>query len=645
MISRLEKKTLVRLGLAALIVRFLYFIQHLNSPFFARPLLDQRYYELCARQLAGMGGELISGFRPLLYPAFLSIFCRLDPEGGILWAIVIQHLFGVLMTLLIAIGTSILFKNASAGIAAGILFCLSGPPLFFEGKLLITTLFSLLLLLFLLSVLWAIAEQRATRAACLWLLAGILLGFSAQARPNALPLALSFPAVSIYRWLFANRKMPFARRRSFPTVQALMPILAVPALLTIQLVFAAWNTSYSNSFSLTPQAGGINFYLGNYHKADGMIPRQDRHVVYEGSYRDPIQEMSEQVFREVTGTTGAASPVEVSAFWKRRAFAEIKADPARWLGLMVKKTWLMLWSHEVPNNFSLGFAAMHDTPILRWLPIHWWLLLALFPWGIHALLQAKQHETILVLLSFLALFASTIILFFVNSRYRVPLWPCMAMIAGGGTIRLYAAIKTYQLPLRTSLASAFLLALSLINWFGIPPDPIENDLSMRANALYENGRNEEALLDINQCIEAAPGNPRYHFIRGNVLLAQNLHQEAIASFLKAISLNANDPRFHNNLGLALEHAGYLSKAETAYSKALQLRPTDQRAQMNLALLAIRTGNLKQAEQLLNPLLRKRPDDVLLRCAQAVLTFKKTGDDAMRAKAIDLHETMAQQLLH
>ena len=82
-------KPLAWLGIFALLVRFAYLIQHSFSPLFARAVLDQKYYDMCARQLAGLGGSVIDGFRPLLYPLFLSFFYRMDPQGGRVFALII----------------------------------------------------------------------------------------------------------------------------------------------------------------------------------------------------------------------------------------------------------------------------------------------------------------------------------------------------------------------------------------------------------------------------------------------------------------------------------------------------------------------------------------------------------------------------
>lgn len=629
----MKTKPLFYLSLSALIVKILYFFQYAASPFLGRPLLDQHFYDLCARQLAGGGGELIDGFRPLLYPLFLSIFYSMDLDSGILLSLIAQLVMGVSMTLLVTLLSMRLFSNEKAGIISGMLFALSAPPLYFEGQLLIVTLFSFLLLILWVVIFQALEKKPVKRTAFLWILSGIALGLAAQARPNALPLILFFPLLTGLRFL--KTKQLFTSSR---------PLLAVPGLLIIQVLFGAINAQYSGTFSLMTQAGGINFYLGNSQKADGMIPRQDRHVSYDGEYRDPIQVMAEQGYREETGATGPLAPKAVSNHWKQKTIDEIKANPARWVRLMAKKSWLIFWNHEVPNNRSFEFAATQDTPMLKWLPVRWWLLLALFPWGVAALLKKDKGEQVLWIGSFFILFSGTIILFFVNSRFRIPLWPGMAVVAGGGAMYLWNSIQARDISKLPLIFSLILLPVSLINWFHIPPDPIENDLSMRAGAYYEQGRYDEALDDAFQCLEFAPNNPRYHFLLGNILLAKEDYAIAINAYLKAISLNAEDPMFHNNLGIAFESLEDYEKAEIAYRKALELRPNHRAARTNFMLLLIRTGKLERARGMLNELLSENPDDPTLSSARAILIYKETGNQKALDTARQLNPALVKLLI-
>lgn len=199
-------KTLLRIGFFALIIRFLYFILHASSPFFEKPLLDQQYYDLCAKQLAGAGGGIIDGFRPLLYPLFASMFYRMDLGSGMLFTIIAQHLLGIGMTIMVAWLAMRFFESTKAGFIAGLLFCLSAPPLYFEGELLIATLFSFLLLLLWLLYLAASETASIRRGILLWLGAGATLGLAAQARPNALSLMLCFPLISLFRFILSKKQ-------------------------------------------------------------------------------------------------------------------------------------------------------------------------------------------------------------------------------------------------------------------------------------------------------------------------------------------------------------------------------------------------------------------------------------------------------
>jgi regulator of sirC expression with transglutaminase-like and TPR domain len=354
--------------------------------------------------------------------------------------------------------------------------------------------------------------------------------------------------------------------------------------------------------------------------------------------------MAEQGYREDTGVTGPVSPKAVSNHWKQKTIDDIKADPARWIRLMAKKSWLMFWNHEVPNNRSFEFAATQDTPLLRWLPVRWWLLLALFPFGIAALVKHGKSEQILWIGSFFILFSGTVILFFVNSRFRIPLWPGMTIIAGGGALYLWNSMQARCIPKLPLIFSLILLPVSLINWFHIPPDPIENDLSMRAGAYYDQGRYDEALTDAFQCLEFAPNNPRYHFLLGNILLAKEDYATAINAYLKAISLNAEDPMFFNNLGIAFETEGDYETATTTYRKALELRPKHRAARTNLMLLSIRTDQLERAESMLTELLSENPDNPTLVSAKAIMLYKETGNQKALDYARQLNPVLVEQLI-
>ncbi|MDX1632341.1 MAG: glycosyltransferase family 39 protein, partial [Thermoanaerobaculia bacterium] len=175
------------LGLASvgLLIRLLYFTEHLSSPFFGVAILDEAFYDAVARAL--LAWEEVTaidpGFRPLLYPAFLAVAYGIGGTWDVVTAVGLQHLLGIGAGLLVAWIAVRLSGSRRAGFGAGLLYLLAGPPLYFEGERLITTLFTFLMV----GVLAALvrAEKRPENPGR-WILAGLVAALAAMARPNAL---------------------------------------------------------------------------------------------------------------------------------------------------------------------------------------------------------------------------------------------------------------------------------------------------------------------------------------------------------------------------------------------------------------------------------------------------------------------------
>ncbi|MEO1369433.1 MAG: hypothetical protein AAFX50_19825, partial [Acidobacteriota bacterium] len=370
---RRRRRLLLWLVAGGVVLRFLYFVEHTGSAFFRVPILDEAFYDGVARALvAGQDLQLINpAFRSLLYPAFLAAFFSVG-DAGVPFALAAQHLLGLGTSVAVALLSIRLFGRVTAGAFAGGLYLLAGPPLFFEGELLVTTVFTHLGVLLLLHL----ASVRAESSVWKWVAAGALLGVMAAARANALILAVAFPLAAA--WL------PGAASR---TRRALLAGAALAGLLATLVASAAVQAPHVGRFQLVAGGGGVNLYLGNKRGADGMVPRQDRHQSYDSSYRDSVQLFAYAVYREETGDdTSPPDPSKVSRFWLGRTAEEIGADPLAWLGLMAKKALLLTWNREIPNNKSYAFIAAEESRLLGLLPVRFSLLLALAGVGACALL-------------------------------------------------------------------------------------------------------------------------------------------------------------------------------------------------------------------------------------------------------------------
>lgn len=565
-------------GATALVVRLVGVVQEARSVFFAFPVLDERYYLGAARALLGLPeGVALDGFRTLGYPVFLAFFLGVaGPEDGAVAALLAQHLLGVATGVLVALTARRWAESDGAGLAAGALWALAGPPVFYEGQILATTLFTFLMAL---QVFLATGGGLRRLGA-----AGAVTGLLARVRPNGLLFAAAYAAAPLWE----------PRRR-----RALVALVPLAALAAVHLAGSLAETPWTGRWVPLAGSGGVNLYLGNERGADGLVPRQDLPVPAVEEYRDSVQVWSEMEFaRDFPGEE--ATPAAVSRYWTERTKAEVLGCPGCWLRLMGRKATALFAGREVPNHRSYAFTAREEVPLLGWLPVRWWLLVGLAPLGVAAMLASGRRREALWGLAFAFLHALGVLLFFVNSRYRLPLWPPACAWAGLGLVELrrLGAGRRWG---RLAAGSAAALLLAGLSWgvSALLPLPADGrDHFYRSLAGQQRGRTLEALEDARRAVGAAPRDPAYRVQVGNLLLALGRPGEAAAALAAAVRLDPAQPIAHNNLGVALEGAGRVEEARATYRAALRLAPGYRPARENLALLELGQGRFDAAREAL-----------------------------------------------
>jgi len=583
-------KALVFTALAAILIRFLYFFEHSGTAGFAVPLLDQKYYHLFAQAIAdGEDLRRFGGFRPILYPLFLSFFYKTLGGAGSIAAVFAQHVLGTITALMAASIAYILSnRRGVAALAAGLLYAMAAPPLFYEGELLIATMMAFLCAAQLLLI--AIAAQKPWKAAWpWWAAAGLAAALAAQARPNIL---LFFPVYALVGGVVAWRN-----RSPGP----LVILAALPVILAVQAGFGFVNQWQSGRYQFVTSAGGINFYVGNNARADGMIPRAAFSTTYKGEYRDSIAAFAEVGYRRAMAERGlepSSDPGEISRFWYRETFRDIQEDPGRWAGLMLKKTLLVLGNYEIPNGESFTFSAREESWLLKLSPVRWALLLALVPAGLWLAWRSGNRLLLSFLLLFLCLYAASFILFFVNSRFRIPLWPGACVLAGCGVsylVELGRAARWSEF-VKPAAAGAVLGIFSLALAGLAGGEDFSRPYYFRSLANYEIGQYDAAKADILKSIELKPATGDIAMHHGNVEFQRGNYQEAISIYQHALELEPGEPRTFNNIGAAHEELGQMQDAYEAYLAALDLVPDHQTALVNAALLELRAGYTERAAE-------------------------------------------------
>jgi Flp pilus assembly protein TadD len=623
--SGVFKKYLVYLFLLGLIVRAGFMVEHAHTPSFGVLTLDQKYYDTAARMiLAGEDLHPLRGIRPLLYPMFLAVLYKLGGTHGIDLVVAGQHLLGVLTGVLAAVLGARLFRHRLSGLTGGVLYLLAPVPLYFEGELLVESSYVFLICLVLLLILHA-ADVAGWKAGLLWVLCGAMTVLTAQERSNFFIFMAVYPLLAGWGWWRSRQR------------GALLPLLGLIGAVVMAIPWGFVNKMQSDHFMVMPSEGGVNLYLGNKRTADGMAPEQERRVTYGRRYEDSVEIWAREGYEAAMRAQGLPpekNPMAVSKYWTGRAIDEIKAAPDAWLRLLARKCWLMFWNAEIPNNKAFAFLQT-EYVWLRLLPVRWVVLLMLAPAGIWAAAKWGNRYALFLLLFYASLYSAVNVAFFICDRYRYPLWPVMASIAGGGLLAFVETIRRrcWRGALGLTAGMALMAAISLPNWFGAKLPSFARDYLFRSIAWYEKGYFPEALSDIDRSIALDPGDATALHHRGNVLLALNRFDEARLEYEQTLKITSEDAGVWNNYGIALDGLGRTNEALQAFRRAMECQPPSESAFLGLAFLQIKSGRLDDAAGALDQLekLEQGPNAAVL-AIRSVLARRR--GDAAQAVALE-----------
>lgn len=409
---------------AGLVVRIVYFAQLAGSDLNDLLVLDTRfYYELSMQLLGGSGmpGGAIS-FNPL-YPAFLVLVFRLFGDS-LTAARILQGVIG-LFTILLAYRAGTLLsvpgrgkrsRGGPIGLFAAVLTLLYGHFLLYEGSLLATTLVTFLLLAVFVIALVLDQDTRGVRAAVPaskrvppWLLAagaGLLIGAGALGRPNLFFLL----AAAVPLWILLRHPN---RRRGLRN--ALLCVLGTVLILLPPIIY---NAARTGRFVPVTTHGGINFYIGNRPGSTGKYdPPEGMRTDMRGLVED-----ARIVAEQRTGSP--LTDAEVSNYWFREALQSISRDPARWIYLLGRKLLIFFNGVELADVLDISFYR-EACPVMRMLFVPFAVISPLSILGMIVLARSRHNRSIVFL--FVGAAIASVLLFYVNSRYRVPAVPILIL--------------------------------------------------------------------------------------------------------------------------------------------------------------------------------------------------------------------------
>jgi len=579
--------------MAALVLRIIHIATIQNSPFFTYPVLDNLMYDEWGRSIAA--GELLGErifFQDPLYAYFLALIYAVFGHSYVV-VMAIQSLLGALVPALLFFATRRWFSRGAA-LAAAAIGALYLPAIYYEGMILKSWMALFLVAL----LLWLLSRAAADPCRWCWLSGGLVLGLACLTRGN---LLLFLPVVLV--WACLQRPGQEERRRLLAGALLLLAGAAI-----VLGASASRNRLVGGEWVLTTSNAGQNFYIGNNpHNSSGeyqFLPFVAPNPKHEE--RDFALEAERRSGR-------AMSAKEVSRFWFSEAGSWIGAEPLAWMSLMWSKFRIYWGAYEIPDNLDY-YLYRQWAPVLR-LPIPGFGLVA--PLGLlGAALAWRRRGGVRLLLLFLIVYASSVLLFFVFSRFRMAMMPALYIFAGAAVMELgrrsKLAFSKRGSPWPALRAAALLVLFMLV--VNLPVRAQRDSLSFRlaeavglptraensATAHYnlalayaaharKSGNGVELLVqaeaELREALRQEPGHAGILVELGKVLARQERNAEAIEIYQRAAALQSNDYRIHHALGLLHRRMGEHAAAGQAFRRALQLNPRDLAAERALSEIA------------------------------------------------------------
>ena len=540
-----------------------------SSPFYASPVVDAHTYTVQARTIAaGAWLDFTQGafWQPPLYPWLLGAVSALWPESFFVAARVLQAGLGAMScVLLFVIGRRLC--GAAGGFAAALALALYGPAIYFDAELLPATLGLLLPLLLFVSL------PDTASSWWRWLGVGVVLGVGAIGVPTILALT---PCLVL--WLLTRRyERPVAARAGR------LAAVAAGVLLVVAPV-GARNFVFGGDAVLISWNGGVNFYLGNnpdYPATTHIRPGQ------------PWLDLMANA-----AAAGQGSGSANSRFFYAAALDFIRADPGQWSRQVGDKMRRLLHGEEIGRNQS-PYLARRDSPLLATLM---WRRLLWFPFGLVAPLAVVGVGVALtrpgrrrLVAGFILSYGAGLVLFFVTSRYRLPIVPFALLAAVLGLVALGRATRAR----RRAAIAGWVLVFGLT--VAVNAGRVDADVDWEREALFalgqaqvDSGRLSGAAESFQRAARGAEDDPDILFSLGTVYLLGGDFERAVPPLERVTSLRPGRPDARLNLGNALFGCQRYAGALEQYRAGLRILPRDPVLTRGAARAAARSGALREA---------------------------------------------------
>lgn len=399
---------------------------------------EQIYHDLALRISNGTyDSNAVYDFAPLFAYLMAGVYRFFSPN--IFYIRLLNILFGVL-TCWVVYGIGARLGGRKIGLLACLAAALYKPFIFYSivplKDILAVFLFALTALL----LLDAIEKKRGLfSAGFMGLAAGLLI----NVRPNAVILLPLLLLLTLWR-----------RHRSGVPLRGIAAVSGL-FLLGLSLAvspFVIRNYVVTREFALTTTQSGFNLYLGNNLKNPDPYYRP---VPFASS--SPFEQGIHFTIEASRRSGRVLNAQEASGFWTREVVHTALTEPRAFTWKLVQKSLTLVNRFEACDHYDIDFISGF-VPFFRLpFPSFWFI----FPLVMAALtLRLFRDRNIRVLGLILAVYGATLVLFFTNARYRLPMLPILIPFAAMGVADLARSLRQRRLRpagLLIAAALAFLI--------------------------------------------------------------------------------------------------------------------------------------------------------------------------------------------
>jgi len=552
-----------------------------------------------------------------LYPYVLGLLLALT-GGSLLAARLAQSALGTLAVFLLH-DAARPWVGRGAALTGAALLAVTGPVVFHESLLLQSALDPLLTAAALALVSRALLREGSAGT---WVLAGAGLGLLALNRPNALVWALGL-AVAL---LIGPGWRSGARRAG--ALLGGLALAVAPA--------TARNLVVSGEPVLLASHGGLNLFIGNNPGADGTyrsVPGITPDIL--GQARD-----ARQVAEGAAGHP--LSTREVDAHFRHLALDWARQHPGAAARLFLRKLAYLGAAVEIPLNESYAYFSRDEPTLLRWL-VGAGLLMCLGLAGLGDRLLSgpsaadggpgSSHDRFGLWVLVVPAYAVSVAVFFVSSRYRLPLLVPLAAGAGFALRRITDAIAGRRR--RRVVAYALALApLAVVAWW--PHGLDDGRTAAREDMIVwriESGSVEEALSRLAVLeVDSPQRAPVSLFRAGRALQARGRPADAVPLLERSLALDPGRAEVEYALGQCLLDLHRPADAEPHLRSAFTAGVRPDLSGFDLARALAALGRPHESAAVLEQLLTLDLDAASRRTVARLAV--ESGDPALALRFLD-----------